>query len=64
LEEELEMSTPFKETKHARLAAQALAKELKLAEETEDGEEEKAAFMMALVRCRKIFEYIQGQLSG
>jgi hypothetical protein len=51
-------------TKDARLEAQKLHAELKLAEKTDDAEEERAIFQMAAVRCRKIHEYVQGQLGG
>jgi hypothetical protein len=64
VEEELDMSTPFKETKHARLAAQALAKELKTAENSDDDTEIRGNLMVALVRCQRIYEYIQGRLNG
>lgn len=49
--------------KRARLTAQRLAQELKLAEETDDAGERTAALMMSLVRCRRLEEYLRAQLS-
>lgn len=58
------MSTKIHSTKDARLQAQKLRDDLKLAETTDDAEEKEALFSMALVRCRKVYEYLQGRKAG
>jgi hypothetical protein len=49
--------------KRARLTAAALARELKLAEETTDPDERTAALMMAHVRCKRLAEYLTATLA-
>ena len=50
--------------RHARLAASKMAGEIKEAEESDDKEEIRAALTVALIRCRKIHEYLQEQLNA
>lgn len=56
------MSKPITTTKHARLAASKVASELKTIEESTDDTEIRGTMMVALVRCRRIYEYLQGRL--
>ena len=58
------MSKPTDEAKRARLTAQKMAQELKLAEETHDPGERTAALMMALVRCHRLGRYIETTLEA